>query len=220
MPINDPARNQDPGLTHLSVQGDTYTILLTGDETGGRFTIIDMYVPPGGGPPPHRHDFEETFIILDGRLDVTFRDATQAAGTGTTINVPANAAHQFRNSSDEPARLLCICAPAGGRVLHRRRRPRRGPDRTGPPPSLDVTARAARRAKAQKLAASYPSSRPAFGLQSVRTRHQPAAGGPTAQRPCIFGGMTGSERAWPRENSRPSRVRTRSSGAAVAQPWG
>jgi mannose-6-phosphate isomerase-like protein (cupin superfamily) len=160
IPPDDPrreltiAKSDDPGLTHLSVQGDTYTILLTGDETDGRFTIIDMYVPPGGGPPPHRHDFEETFVILEGRLDVTFRDATQTAGTGTTINVPANAAHQFHNSSDEPARLLCICAPAGQEEFFTAVGDRVA-GRTAPPPSLDVTAGAARMAKAQKLAARY-----------------------------------------------------------------
>ncbi len=25
------------------------------NDTNGRFCLIDMYVPPGGGPPPHRH---------------------------------------------------------------------------------------------------------------------------------------------------------------------
>ncbi|HEX2775264.1 MAG TPA: hypothetical protein VHN10_01355, partial [Candidatus Acidoferrales bacterium] len=30
-----------------------------------------------------------------------------------TINIPSNAPHQFHNSSSSPARLLCICSPAG-----------------------------------------------------------------------------------------------------------
>src|SRR6266704_3050606 len=96
---------------HLGVVGDTYTVLLSGTDTAGQFCLIDMHVPPGGGPPPHRHDFEETFVLLDGRLDLTFRGITQVAGAWTTVNVPANAPHQFHNSSDAPARLLCICAP-------------------------------------------------------------------------------------------------------------
>jgi hypothetical protein len=77
------------------VVGDTYTILLSGDDTGGRSTLIDMYVPPGGGPPPHRYDFEEAFIITEGQLDITFRGASRSASADTTINVPANAPHQF-----------------------------------------------------------------------------------------------------------------------------
>jgi hypothetical protein len=39
-------------LPHIGVVGDTYTIVLTGDDTAGRFGLIDMHVPPGGGPPP------------------------------------------------------------------------------------------------------------------------------------------------------------------------
>jgi hypothetical protein len=32
---------------------------------------------------------------------------------GQTANIPANAPHRFRNTGESPARLLCICAPAG-----------------------------------------------------------------------------------------------------------
>lgn len=72
-----------------------------------------MHVPPGGGPPPHRHDFEETFILLDRQMEVTFRGKTSTVHAGETINIPSNAPHQFQNSSPHPARMICICAPAG-----------------------------------------------------------------------------------------------------------
>jgi mannose-6-phosphate isomerase-like protein (cupin superfamily) len=150
------ARPDDPGLLHLSVVGDTYTVLLSGDDTGGRFTLIDMYVPPGGGPLPHRPDYEETFVILDGRLDLTFRGTTQVAEAGTTINVPANAPHQFRNSSDAPARLLCISAPPGQDEFFTAIGDR-VPGRTSPPPRLDQAAKAARITKAIELAPRYRS---------------------------------------------------------------
>jgi quercetin dioxygenase-like cupin family protein len=150
------ARPDDPDLPHLSVVGDTYTILLSGDDTGGRFTLIDMYVPPGGGPPLHRHDYEETFVILDGRLDLTFRGTTQVADAGTTVNVPANAPHQFHNSSDAPARLLCITAPPGQDEFFTAVGDR-VPGRTSPPPQLDEAARAARIAKAIELGPRYRS---------------------------------------------------------------
>jgi mannose-6-phosphate isomerase-like protein (cupin superfamily) len=148
------ARPDDPGLPHISVVGDTYTILLSGDDTGGRFTLIDMHVPPGGGPPPHRHDFEETFIVTEGHLDVSFRGTTRPAPAGTTINVPANAPHQFHNSSLEPARLLCICAPPGQEEFFIAVGDR-VPDRTAPAPGLDAAARTARMAKAGQLAPHY-----------------------------------------------------------------
>jgi quercetin dioxygenase-like cupin family protein len=98
---------------HLAVVGDTYTILLSGKDTAGRFTVIDMHVPPGGGPPPHRHDFEESFILLDGELQATFRGEKRIVRAGETIHIPANAPHQFHNASSKPVKMLCICSPAG-----------------------------------------------------------------------------------------------------------
>jgi quercetin dioxygenase-like cupin family protein len=105
--------DDDGKRPHIGVVGDTYTILLSGRDTAGQFCLIDMYVPPGGGPPPHRHDFEETFSLLEGELDVIFRGARQVIRAGQTVNIPANAPHQFHNSSPRPARMLCIYSPAG-----------------------------------------------------------------------------------------------------------
>jgi quercetin dioxygenase-like cupin family protein len=105
--------NEDQALPHIGLVGDTYTILVTGRDTAGKYTLIDMHVPPGGGPPPHRHDFEEMFSVLDGQVQVTFRGKTIVAKAGETINVPANSPHSFTNASGAPARLLCLCAPAG-----------------------------------------------------------------------------------------------------------
>jgi quercetin dioxygenase-like cupin family protein len=98
---------------HLGIVGDTYTILLSANDTDGRYCLIDMYVPPGGGPPYHRHDFEESFTVLEGEIEATFRGEKSVVRAGQTVNIPANAPHSFRNASDEPARLLCICSPAG-----------------------------------------------------------------------------------------------------------
>jgi hypothetical protein len=85
IPADDPRRNlavanpDNSNAQHLGVVGDTYTILLSGMDTAGRFTLIDMHVPPGGGPPPHRHDFEETFILLDGELQALPRRSVLCA---------------------------------------------------------------------------------------------------------------------------------------------
>ncbi len=141
-------------MRHVSVAGNTYTILLTGEDTGGRYCLIDMHVPPGGGPPPHRHDFEEMFTVLDGQIEVAFRDARHLAGIGATVNIPANAPHAFKNVSPRPARLLCMCAPPG---LDQMFLELGDPvdSRTAPPPALSAEEVAARGEKAKKLAAKY-----------------------------------------------------------------
>jgi mannose-6-phosphate isomerase-like protein (cupin superfamily) len=72
----------DTSLPHLGIVGYTYTILLTGKDTAGRYCLIDMHIPPGGGPPPHRQDFEESFFVIAGELEVIFRDAKSVVRGG------------------------------------------------------------------------------------------------------------------------------------------
>lgn len=108
------ARPEDPALVHLAVVGDTYTVLFSGEQTAGRFAMLDMLIPPGGGPPPHRHDFEECFRVLEGSVEVHVRDLPPVRlEVGESANIPANAPHTFRNAAQVPARLLCTVAPSG-----------------------------------------------------------------------------------------------------------
>lgn len=103
---------EDPALPHLGVAGGTYTIVIDGDQTEGAYTLIDMLVPPDAGPGPHRHDFEELFLVFAGDVEFTFRGETTLVGAGAVVGVPANAPHRFRNAGDDVAHLLCLCTPA------------------------------------------------------------------------------------------------------------
>jgi len=144
----------DASLVHIGLVGDTYTILLGGTDTAGRYCLIDMHVPPGGGPPPHRHDFEETFVILEGELEATFRGAKSVVRAGETIHIPANAPHQFHNASNAAVRMLCICSPAGQEEFFLEVGVRVG-SRTEAPPKLDEAATMEFRRKAEALAPKY-----------------------------------------------------------------
>lgn len=161
IPSDEPRRDyalarpdEDRGLRHISVVGDTYTILLDGDQTAGRYCLIDMHVPQGGGPPPHRHDFEEMFHVLEGEIEVIFRGEKLPVRAGETVNVPANAPHSFTNASERPARLLCVCTPAGQEEFFEAiGDPVAG--RTAPPPEPDAAAGAEQVARAKELATRY-----------------------------------------------------------------
>ena len=158
LPADDPTRTlthrgaEDP--PHIGLVGDTYTVLVSGKDSAGRYCLIDMHIPPGGGPPPHRHDFEETFSVLAGEIEATFRGTTATVKTGETIHIPANAPHQFRNVSSEPARLFCICSPAGQEEFFALVGIPVG-GRTEAPPALDEAGEAEFRKKAGLLAPQY-----------------------------------------------------------------
>jgi quercetin dioxygenase-like cupin family protein len=144
----------DESLPHLGLVGDTYTILLSGADTDGHYSLIDMHIPPGGGPPPHRHDFEESFTVLEGEIEATFRGEKSTVHAGQTVNIPANAPHSFTNASGAAARLLCICAPAGQEEFFAQV----GvpvPTRRSTPPELDQEEQGKLMKKAQELAPKY-----------------------------------------------------------------
>ena len=160
IPADDPRRGltvADPnsaGVRHVAVVGDTYSILVSGAETAGRYCLIDMIVPDGGGPPPHRHDFEEMFTLLQGELEFTFRGQTMVVRAGSTVHIPANAPHVFKNVSGGAVHMLCLAAPAGleqfflevGDPLQ---------SRTSPPPRLDKAQLEARIKRIKALAPKY-----------------------------------------------------------------
>ena len=141
-------------LLHLSLVGDSYTVLVSGKQTQGRYCLIDMLVPDGSGPPPHRHDFEEMFTLLEGEVQFTFRGQTVNVQQGATVNIPANAPHQFRNIPGRTGHMLCMCTPAGqeeffGEVGDR------VASRTSPPPPLSKEEQVEHGKKAAELAPRY-----------------------------------------------------------------
>jgi quercetin dioxygenase-like cupin family protein len=148
------ASPDSPTVRHVAVVGDTYSILVSGAETAGKYCLIDMIVPDGGGPPPHRHDFEEMFTVLEGELEFAFRGQTTTVRAGSTVSIPANAPHVFKNKSGGVARMLCLAAPAGldeffleiGDPLK---------SRTSPPPRLDKAQMEERIRKIRALAPKY-----------------------------------------------------------------
>ena len=101
--LAQPDANQD--LPHIGIVGDTYTILLSGKDTAGRLCLIDMHIPPNGGPPPHRHDFEETFILLAGELEATFRGRSPPSTPAKASTFPPT--HRTSSTTAPPSPSAC-----------------------------------------------------------------------------------------------------------------
>jgi quercetin dioxygenase-like cupin family protein len=94
--------------------GDRYTFLVTGEQTGGAYFVMEALVPPGGGPPPHIHRNEdETFYMVEGECTIIVGDKTVHARTGDFVNVPRGTVHCFSNNSSVTARMIVTFTPAG-----------------------------------------------------------------------------------------------------------
>jgi quercetin dioxygenase-like cupin family protein len=98
----------------VAVVGDVYRFLATGEETNGKYALIEAIVPPGGGPPPHVHSREEEgFYILEGEIRFTVGEKRIVATAGMFANMPVGTPHSFKNESNRSARMLISVAPAG-----------------------------------------------------------------------------------------------------------
>lgn len=106
--------DKDKGQS-ISVVGDTYRVIITGEQTGNAYAVIDMQVPKGGGPGPHAHpDFQEAFYIMDGEIEVSTEKGNYTAASGSFVNIPKGGiVHQFKNIQDKTAHMFCIVVPAG-----------------------------------------------------------------------------------------------------------
>jgi quercetin dioxygenase-like cupin family protein len=96
------------------VVGDLYTILASGEDTGGAYALIHAEVPSGGGPPPHVHRREdEAFYVPEGELAFQADGRAIAAAAGTWVTLAKGSVHTFRNSGPATARMLIVVTPSG-----------------------------------------------------------------------------------------------------------
>jgi quercetin 2,3-dioxygenase len=97
---------------HAKLFGDLFTVLVSGDETGGQFGIVHASCPAGDIIPTHAHeDTHETFYVIDGkvRVFVEFPDGSKTSRLlepGDFGFVPARLPHAYR--VEAPTRMLGV----------------------------------------------------------------------------------------------------------------
>jgi quercetin dioxygenase-like cupin family protein len=109
-------RGPGEGRTLLVGGGDRVTYKVRSAETDGSYFCFEVSTTPGFGPPLHRHAYRELFYVLEGEYEFTLeRDGqleTITGAAGTTIAVPPDVPHTFKNATGAPARLLFVHLPA------------------------------------------------------------------------------------------------------------
>lgn len=109
-------RGAGEGRTLLVGGGDFVTYKVRSDETSGAYFCFEVSTTPGFGPPLHRHAYRELFYVIEGTYEFTLeRDGrleTVVAGAGSSVAVPPDVPHTFKNTANAPARLLFVHQPA------------------------------------------------------------------------------------------------------------
>src|SRR5205823_11763754 len=98
-------RGPGEGRTLLVGGGDYVTYKATSAETDGAYFCFEVSTTPGFGPPLHRHAYRELFYVIEGSYEFTLQHGDEIetiVGTaGTSLAIPPNVPHTFRNAGDE-----------------------------------------------------------------------------------------------------------------------
>ena len=91
------------------------TMKTNGKSTRDAYSLFEYAVPGGvNRPPPHVHTREdESFLCLDGRLEVMLGGETFVLAHGDYLLLPRDVVHTFRNPFDDEARVISVVSPAG-----------------------------------------------------------------------------------------------------------
>jgi mannose-6-phosphate isomerase-like protein (cupin superfamily) len=102
---------QDRRIYH-PLQKDYATFLETAAESGGRWTLLEIELAPGGGNALHiHHRFAERFTVVEGELEVQTGRASTVLRPGDSAVAPAGVAHRFSNPTNRVVRFRAELTP-------------------------------------------------------------------------------------------------------------
>ena len=102
----------------LTVIGETMRPLLT-NTMGSSIEIYDTAGDEGMGPPPHHHDWSETYVMLEGALDLLVDgDGPHRLSAGMVAHAPAGATHAY-TIAENGTRFLTILSTGNGHAFFR-----------------------------------------------------------------------------------------------------
>ena len=99
MNIIQMAKMIPPGASSLKFEGYQH-------NSNNSFFVVRS--PKGKGAVKHRHPYEETFIVLNGKIEAIVDGNTKTIEGGNIMIVPSNTWHEFKNCSDDPLLLVSI----------------------------------------------------------------------------------------------------------------
>ena len=106
------AFKRSPSLnTTVAYMGSTISLFAKGEETGGRFALMEFHSRPGNEPPPHIHEWEhELYYLLEGRMEFYCDHEILSISAGEVVFLPQGKAHAFYIRSPIVRALISVQA--------------------------------------------------------------------------------------------------------------
>jgi len=111
--VPDAGATGGPQTSRITLPALHYTVALDGAATGGAYAVLDIRGDRRAGTPVHLHRNEDqVVIVLEGAVTVWHDGVTERLRPGDTLALPRDRPHRVE-VEEGPARLLCLCLPAG-----------------------------------------------------------------------------------------------------------
>jgi len=104
----------------LHVLGTQVRFLCEADATRGAWSLMQVTLPQGAGPPPHTHAWDEAYFVIEGQVQFSVAGERFTATAGDFVYTPGGVAHGFSGEGPQPARVLIFDAPAHAGAFFRR----------------------------------------------------------------------------------------------------
>jgi len=98
--------------TYTTADGEVTVFLATAEDTDGRVTIADSFLPEGSSAPWHYHDHDdEIFYVVSGEVEFGVNDSELIAKSGDLVMAGPKVHRRFKALAD--SQVMVINAPAG-----------------------------------------------------------------------------------------------------------
>jgi len=98
----------------MNYDAGTARFLLSREETGGRYSVVELAESPGYSTPLHIHkDMDEAFYVLEGTLTAQIASKKYELPAGSFVLIPKGTAHAQGNLGKTPVRVLVTTSPGG-----------------------------------------------------------------------------------------------------------
>jgi quercetin dioxygenase-like cupin family protein len=93
--------------------GSLALVRLSGEDTDGRYCLVEWLTPAGDMTQLHVHEAQQTVYVLEGEVTFYLPGVVRVCGPGELSHHPAGVTKTERVTSSSPARMLDVNAPAG-----------------------------------------------------------------------------------------------------------
>ena len=97
--------------SYRDYHGGYFKTLVSPEQSGGAFALMEMVLPRGAEPPLHLHTYEdETFYLLEGSMLFLIGENSTTLNAGEAVFAPRLIPHRFEISSGQ-ARFITLISP-------------------------------------------------------------------------------------------------------------